>query len=1068
MKKRLPPNQLSLVFQGHMGLIAGPELTLGHGAPTEMSVAIAEAFGVSPCMNYLDTCEAALTLGNGVDAVQAALTEFIAGRPPAPLSARLAKINWGGILSFTPDTALDDLLRSNSSKNAFRSSPFQFDHPHTPIPPRCVPVIKPLGIAGRESLLVSKYEYSRQRPQWRNSIRRFLDLVKDAPVLCLGMSDFPWALSDILAELGSFSVYIKELVVLENDPLVQSGDIDRMVDPRTTLVVSSGSPGDLAHAAEAGLVTSKSVVPRELRPVRADDLTQFSDIAVQVDPSPESYIKAEERQQLFEMLFAPTSAHWDPFAHALDFSRTATADLATTLNEALAEQAYGDVVVMRGAAATGKTVILKRVAFDLASKGHLVLWLRPYFYPDTTTRISQLFKNLARVAKKGVCIIQDDPCGLGSLSLKELGAAARSTDVPAKFLISIRSSDWSTREPADLLGPLKLLDTVELPDTLDDDEWNSLPDYLTRLGIARTREDALKKVKETHSRRARDTLSMMYWLLPETRAHIHESITQEYFRLGDHAGFRKVVLGQAEHSSDLLKRAYEMVAVADKYRAAIPIEVLVSALDIDYHSWLDATSPTAGAWGLVYTEDNPDAQTFSYRTRNDVVTSVLITQLNRGSFSRSGEVRVLRSILDACTGTLPSYREFCERILCGNEYLETLEYADGLDLYERALNALPYSNKTLVHHKGIWIRKKGRRPLEALKVFEQALTTDPTPYSRRSEADEHIYTSAAAAMIDAIKDGSVGVEAGKQQALGLLARSRSTSFFNASAVHVHANLALELANRIGFETADSKHLTAAALADVDRTVLILEGNPSRESGEDVSMLRQVRQRVIENAVDISHAKSRANEMWLENQNQDGFCLAARSLLNEARVTGKGKSFKAVFDYCCECFTLVSNSTVVPAAALSDVRLQTLYEWRIHAWRKRPKGGFIDWETFYADIVRVLPSAGSSPLYRYFEGLACAHRGKWNEAAGAFTQIRQTRVPTDLLWSRRDVLLDREGNPRELQGTVRQANQRKFLHVEELGSDFLADRDARWPQAREITTCYVMFAFGGPTAVPRCP
>ena len=41
---------------------------------------------------------------------------------------------------------------------------------------------------------------------------------------------------------------------------------------------------------------------------------------------------------------------------------------------------------------------------------------------------------------------QDDPYTLGSLNLKELGAVARSNDVPATFLVGMRSSDWSTRQ----------------------------------------------------------------------------------------------------------------------------------------------------------------------------------------------------------------------------------------------------------------------------------------------------------------------------------------------------------------------------------------------------------------------------------------------------------------------------------------------------------------------------------------------------------------------------------------------------------------------------------------------
>lgn len=1066
MKSRIQPNQLSLAFQGHLGLLVGPTLTLGTGIVQEMSAAVATEFDVPEGANYLDTCECALAAGHHPEALRLTLSRIIAARRPSPLSSRLAKVRWGGVLSFAADTTLEDLIRTEAAKRAFQPPGIVIDSPTLAIPPRAVPLVKLLGTVGRDTLCVSRYEYSRSRPRWRTALRAFLDLVKDAPVLCLGMADMPWALSDALAELGSSQAFISRLVILEDDPLAVSAEIDRMLDPRTEIVVSTGTPGELVQAAQAGNLVfggPGTVVPATKGSTLEDALRPFADIATLVAPRPTA-VKAEERQQLFEMLFAPTNVQWDPFLHELDFRRSVAAQVISALEAVAQGHLAGDALVLEGAAATGKTVLLKRVALDLATRGRIVLWLRPYFYPDAATRLSALFKILARHAKNGVCIIQDDPFGLGGLSLRDVGGHARSNDVAALFVVGIRSSEWSTREPADVLGSLKMIRVIHLADSLDDAEWAALPRYLTEMGMAASVEEALSQVMQSSSKSARDTLSMLYWLLPQTRFYIHESITQEYFRLGDHAGFRRIVLGQAEHSSDVLKRAYEMVAVADKYRASIPIEVLVSALDVDYQAWLDATS--SRAWGLVYSEENAEAETLVYRTRNSVVSDVLVDALNGGSFSKSGEVRVLRMLLDSCTGSHPSYREFCERILVGNEALKALEFADGLDLYDRALAALPHASKTILHHKGIWIRRKGNKPLEALEVFQKALATPVAPYARRMEADEHIYTSSAAAIIDGLQQGIIPAELGKEQALGMLARARSSGFFNANAVHVNANLVLELAERIGIETQDAKHLAANALADVDRTLLILEATRTREAGEDAGMLRVIRDRVIQKTVDIKDARATAEALWSDRQNQDGYCLAARAMLHSARTSAKGSAYKVAFEYCCECITIVTAAGAVSAAALHDIRLQVLYEWRIHAWRQRPNSGYIDWDMFFNDVMRQLPTLGDSPLYRYFEGLAQAHLGKWNESAAAFTRVRQGKGPQDLLWARRDVLLDRVGAARELQGTIRKVNEHLFVHIEELGTDFRADRESRWPKPGEITTCFVEFAFGGSTAVTR--
>lgn len=1061
MTKPVPPEQLSLLFQGHLGLIVGPDLTLGQGAADSVSVRVASSFSVAKGFTYLDTCDAAQTAGHTQREVQHAIAEFVAAQAPSPYSKRLAEVRWGAVLSYALDSHFEDGIRAATTKNAFRPPCVVIPTPGVPIPPRCIPVFKILGSAGRDTLVASKYDYSRDRPRWRHAVRAFLDLVKGAPVLCLGMSGIPWALADILAELGSLPTFPTSLVVLEEDALVQTSVLDRMVDPRTSIVLASGTAGDLVRVAEAGMMIPNPIVPRSPRTSPYDALHSYDDLALVVNAQLTPTLKKEERQQLLEVLFAPTTVHWDPFAHGLDFGRS----LAHDIEDELSEQPIGGVTIVEGAAATGKTVLLKRVAFDLAKKGHLVLWLRPYFYPDAMSRLDQLFKALSKVAQQDICIVQDDPYGIGTLSIKQVALSARSNDVSARFLIGVRSSDWHTREPADLLGSLKLHHTAHLPDALDDEEWARLAGYLQSLGIARSITDAQQQLTNAASRSARDTLSMLYWLVPQTRAHINDSIKEEYFRLGDHAGFTRIVLGHAHHSSDLVKRAYEFVAVADKYRASIPVEVLVTALQVDYSSWLEATNAATGAWGLIYAEDNEAAETFIYRTRNDVVTKLLVDALNGGSLSRSGELRILRNTLDACTGSHPSYREYCERLLVGNDELLRLEYADGLDLYDRALGALPHQNKSILHHKGIWMRRKGRRPLDALEVFDAALRAPPTPYAKRSEADEHIYTSIAAAAIDAIKEGVLSVDAGKERALAAIARARSSSFFNASAVHVHANLAFELAERLGMESADSKHLTASALADVDRTVLVLEANPTRDAGEEVGMLREVRDRIVQRGLDLDEARAQAEVLWATQHNQDGFCLAARALLHLARAQQKGTAYKRAFEYCSECVTKVTDAGLNPLAALYEVRVHILYEWRIRAWRERPNGSFIDWELFRNDVAHVLPAV-SSPLYRYFEAVALSHLGNWNDASGAFAQVRQAKAPRDVLWSRRDMLLDSRGNPRELQGTIRRANDRLFIHVEEVGSDFMCDRDCRWPEPGEIAVCYVELAFGGWTAVRR--
>jgi hypothetical protein len=304
---------------------------------------------------------------------------------------------------------------------------------------------------------------------------------------------------------------------------------------------------------------------------------------------------------------------------------------------------------------------------EVDRSGVVVLWLKPWFYQDAGHALGKIFKAVAKATEKSgrsALAVMDDPAAFGSLTPRDVVSAARSANLTLQLLVAVRASEWGTSERAELVGGLTVTAQHTVPDDLDDAEWARLADYLVKLGVAPGPAAARAKVDEAKSKAAADTLSTLYWLLPETKAKIASSIRDEYNRLGDIAGLRSLILGGMKHSTELLRRAYAMVAVADGYRSAVPIEVLVSALGVDYTAWRDATRPDSGAWGLFYNDDQEDEGTICFHVRNELVTRFVVEAVNGGNFGHSGEVQVLNSLLAACTGrSSPVYREFCVRVL---------------------------------------------------------------------------------------------------------------------------------------------------------------------------------------------------------------------------------------------------------------------------------------------------------------------------------------------------------------------------------------------------------------------
>jgi hypothetical protein len=1072
--EEIKAGDLSLLLGGRMGLIIGPAITKYPGCFTELNERLAARRDISPEEHYLKTGDALLDKGATCEEVREWIREVVGEQKQSSLLTHITKFRWGAVLSAALDAHFEDVFEREASRRGTWQPVTVLSNLMTPPPPRTIPVFKLLGVASRDSFAYSTVSYLDRRATWRHAVRGFADLVKGNPVLCLGMADCPWTLVELITEMiGEQSAMPGTLLLLADDPIRSNTLVNQRLLNRAKVLTIRGTAGDVARAAAAAEKTGFA------RPLPMGDdqedplaaLRRFEDVSTTVNDHLEPRIAKGERHQLRDLLFSPSVPRWDPFIYDLDFKRTLTDQLLARLKDLMADKNTDSVAcILTGGAVTGKTMLLKRIALELAKSGELVLWLKPSSYQDGSRVMRHLLQKVSAIEEwrgKRIAFIMDDPLGFGSLSPKDLALAAKAADVRMLLVAGVRTSEWASWDQNDLAGGLHVIVQEELPDALDNDEWKRLPDYLVALSAAPDRTAAENALLGVKNRSAQDTLSMLYWLLPETRAGIAGSIRDEYHRLGDVAGLTKVILGTVNRGTTTLKSAYEMVAVADHYRASLPVEVLVSALGIPYHEWIDATRPDSAAWGLFYSEESNDRQTILYRTRNSIVTRMIVEAINGGTLGHSGELRVMSQLLRACTGrTSPVYREFCVRALVPHEKLERLEYEDGLQLYDDAIAALPHPDKTLVHHKGLWVKNKGQNAALATEILEQALATPVYPYAQRNEVDGHIHTSIAAAVLDGINQLTQNVEDGKGKILDHLAKARSADFFNPRAVHVQANLISHLADKVPMtHRPDYFSLLNQAVADVDHTLLLLQ-SPVMQSTyvvDDVRMLEQIRDQVLLKVQSIDDLKREAERVWAEFQSQQGFVLATRKMYAVAQA--KNKKFDAPFYYCYNAIEKVKEAGLTPVPALYAAAVQVYYHWQV---RRQVFSGTIPirWDEMRDFSAKVISSSqyAQDPLHKHIYALSLAHLGSWVEANALYTQMRQSNMPAHVLWTPRDFLLHETGGLRTVQGVMRSAANREFLYVEDLKTDFHVDRKERWPREGEITHATIQFSFAGPTAV----
>ena len=1066
--------QIAPLFRTRVGLVLGPGAVYGTGVLRSLSQQLADSFAVPIRDRFDQVGDEVLSRGISEELLRKEVHRFITSRTPVQTYHNLTSVGWTAVLSCCLDTVFDDGFRSASERRLMSHEVNVVTDFSKAVAPRTVPVFKLLGSVVRNDGVISTDTYSLKRATWLPVPRALVELTRGAPILCLGMSDCPWVLWDLLGMMGAQATSsLSSLVLLADDPLAKDHTLRRLLHDRTALVTVDTPIRILLEIAAA----RQEAVAQQVLPLASPTesighaLRSYSELVVVVGDRLESDLEAGETNQLHELLFSPSQPRWDAFAHSLDFPRSLAQELLSDVELFVASATPSSTAcVLCGGAASGKTTLLKRLAFDIANRGQDVLWMLTWFYQDTQSVLVELFKEVARVrsAKSRLVVFMDDPIGSGTLTAQDVVNAAESSGINILLVTSARTSEWKTHDTQAFIGSLQVASQWEIPDILDAAEWDALPGYLVTLGVFADHAAASQAVGVSRSRRADDILTMLYWMVPATRLYISQSIRDEYFRLGDSAALTRVLVGDVTKNSGILQRAYELIAVAEHHRTSLPIEVLVSALDVRYDEWLDASSGSGPAWGLFYADYSSDGEAISYRTRNSVVTDVIIKTINGGgAFSHSGELRALTMTLAACTGTRPVYREFCMRILVPSNRLERFEYLEGLSLYEAAGRALPYPDRTLEHHRGLWIKKHSKDPLAAKAALLRALETPVFPYASHGEPDEHIFTSLAATELDAINKGVVDPEEGKQQILNYLDRAHSKAFFNPNAVHVEARLMLDLIRSSG-DTADRYALINRTVGLLDRTMLMLRTRASHKPmqlnvADDIALLERARASIMQVAGDVATLPSEADHLFDTSGRQDGFILVARTLYQQAVDSQKGTKFNSAFEYCQKRIEMIAAANAVPKAAFLEVILHIYYHWRI-VRRAMIVTSTIDWALVknYCDVI-LRSTATPDPFHEYVFALSLAHLDEWATATAMFTTLRRHSLSRDIKWALRDFLLSKNGTPRRVQGEIKRAGDQSYLYVSDLHIDFVLHRAEIWPKEGETAHAYISFSFAGPTA-----
>lgn len=993
----------------------------------------------------------------------------------------LLKANWTAVVSLSSDAHARDKL-----KDFLGSKPIHWDVSTVAAPGETLSIAKIpyYALMGdiadrREShrLAVTSAQYLKRTRVWAEMLKTLPDIVKSDPIVFIGTSGIVARVRDFINELLRLYPRVpRRLIFLADDPAAQDAVLRNLVADTFQLQTVAGT------LAEIGALLSEESLSIHKLPLFAD-INRFIDFKVlasvedqvaYVPRKDEIEVNPDEHHRLMDSLFRPTNLDWAPYALGMEFKRDSCAVIRDKIDELFASQTDtggGAILECVGESGIGKTVALRSVAFQKAQEECLCLWIKKSYGELSGGRFDTVTEALAKaIGKKKIKVIffLDDPWG-NRVRPKEVIESLQ--DVPFHWILVVgtRKSDiligigGLTDENAD--GPV-----VEITADFSAAELSRLPDYLVSLGVAADLDAARAKMPAPGMKQSRDVLCSLWYLLPQTQSALEESLIGEYNRLGEVQQAVAAFATAVGATKGLAKTAYEFVTTTSGFNnAALPVEVLVSALGGSYDEWRELFNERKPLWGLLYDEDYPSAESYAYRTRNTIVTEVLLRALNRGTAGHTGEFRCLKELLRACNSSTAPYRTFLKDILVDRRSLiqSRFNYEQAMELYEAAEWAYPRPYPLLQHHKCLVKRQLGG---DVREVYDElrgliAKSYDRTQLDQDSPANLH--TSAAAAVNQMIRQGKMQPADGANIAFDHITAALEQDQFSLHAHHVHAELLVKIATELRFENKSAFMATLERAARItDRALLLLppSGPKTAEQRKSAEMFHRIREDIMLALPDADETRAAALDLFRTTGDQTGLAFAARVMVERASQGGKGHQFKKADEFVRLAFKEIEAACVPASDPLLLCRVELVVNWHLQS-----DHGPVYWEQFLEDLRQLQqnPRFANDAICTFYAGVANFNLREFVAAESCFQKLRSSRQFGD---GKRDIrchFLGDKTDPKVFEGRVTHSGgDKKFVYCAELATDILIKRGHLSGRHDESKHFKIGFSMQGPIAVDQ--
>lgn len=446
-----------------------------------------------------------------------------------------------------------------------------------------------------------------------------------------------------------------------------------------------------------------------------------------------------------------------------------------------------DVILLQGGAGVGKSVLLRRIAYDIYNKLEYPVIIINFENPTLDYRTIDTFiatmtdgylKGLKEGEKKiptKIGIIIDD-AGPIIRHLGNIRYYLTSRSKSALIIAAERTGEWeenkyfsTIRIPNDNIYPIK--------DTLSENEKRTFVNYVKNMGYQTLPDDYLYSYISTLD----DSMfAAFYNLVEPTKPPLTAKIKHHYLSLQ---------LGSAG------EKAYRYVCHFSKFNLPIKWELLFRTLSIGYEEFESIMN--SDAFSFIYEYQNEDGERF-FRTYHRIIAEKASKEFFDDPQDQTNDYKEIFNNVNLSSPTEHSIiSKLMVEHLGPNARPQRLSYAQQKELFEILCREI--KKRVIVHHWGILEgeachKEKGMSYCEqAESLLQSALELPQAEDSYRGESDQTIITSQGTlfSYISQKYFEQGNEDLGKEyleKAVGKFTGARYGFFPNTHAYHAHANM----------------------------------------------------------------------------------------------------------------------------------------------------------------------------------------------------------------------------------------------------------------------------------------